>query len=185
MERINPEIKRRTNAVQVSPNPPAPERLTTAALCKMHDEWIAFPAATSEGSTDELYTATEPQPKRTTQPADQLGSTDELYTATEPQPKRTTQPADQLGTATPPHRHTATPPHRHTATGEHAPNQATTTAPPKARRCTRLPPLSFPGSHPSDHPSAVPRIGAARRVHRRQPAAPGVRAMVNFFGPAR
>lgn len=72
LERINREIKRRTDVVQVFPNPEALLRLTTAVLSEMHDEWIAFARRyLSEGSMDAIYTDHDTQ--------------DELPTATPPQ----------------------------------------------------------------------------------------------------
>ncbi|WP_432021127.1 transposase, partial [Streptomyces sp. 1222.5] len=56
LERINREIKRRTDVVQIFPNPEALERLTTAVLIEMHDEWIAFPRRyLPEDSMDTIY----------------------------------------------------------------------------------------------------------------------------------
>ncbi|MFE0699815.1 transposase [Streptomyces sp. NPDC058872] len=62
LERIPREIKRRTDVVQIFPDPDALERLTTAVPIEMHDEWIAFPRRyLPEGSMDKIYPA-EDQP---------------------------------------------------------------------------------------------------------------------------
>ncbi|MFB8775791.1 IS256 family transposase [Streptomyces broussonetiae] len=57
IERLNREIKRRADVVQVFPNPAALDRLAAAVLAELHDEWKVFDRRyLSEGSMAELFT---------------------------------------------------------------------------------------------------------------------------------
>lgn len=56
LERLNREIKRRSDVVQVFPNTGAVARLATGVIAELPDEWIAFPRRyLSTESMDSLY----------------------------------------------------------------------------------------------------------------------------------
>jgi transposase-like protein len=63
LERLNGEIKRRTNVVGIFPNDAAVARLVTAVIVETHDEWaVAERRYLSEGSMAKLYATTDPEP---------------------------------------------------------------------------------------------------------------------------
>ncbi len=69
LERLNGEIKRRTNVVGIFPNDAAVARLVTAVIVETHDEWaVAERRYLSEGSMAKLYATDTDQADTTKEP---------------------------------------------------------------------------------------------------------------------
>jgi putative transposase len=70
LERLNKEIKRRTNVVGIFPNEASLTRLVTAVIAETHDEWqVCDRRYLSEGSMNKLYEQPVDEPTATLAPA--------------------------------------------------------------------------------------------------------------------
>ena len=67
LERVNKEIKRRTNVVGVFPNDDAVIRLVGAVLCEVHDDWQV---------ADRRYLSEASMAKLNTPPTEEIDTTD-------------------------------------------------------------------------------------------------------------
>lgn len=81
IERLNKEIKRRADLVEIFPNPAAFLRLATAVVIESHDEWQVTRRYVSDVSMDELRDVIDAKKRVATHEATTESLTPELETA--------------------------------------------------------------------------------------------------------
>jgi len=81
IERLNKEIKRRADVVEIFPNPAAFLRLATAVVIEPHDEWQVTRRYVSDFSMDELRDVIAAKERAATHEATTESLTPELETA--------------------------------------------------------------------------------------------------------